>query len=338
MTSALSYAAGNSLDYKEVDQAILRRMAIAPRISKRELSDVLELPLSVITARMQALKARSAVQVRPVISVSKAGRIFVFCKLSINTANLDRALADLSRQSEFVTVASLLGGKHNVLLYFTYTDMPELDYIVNHILMKIDGLAEVQTSIISACLWSTPEYVRYPGTLFQPSLPENTAILAKEAFKCDLDELDIAIISELQCNPQISIRGIARQYNVSPGTIQYRLRDMEESGVIRYISVIDHQELGLNCFLFLELQIEPGAFQTIAKSVSGKPWASHVLSVLGAGNLIVAVEARDLAEGKRIVSDIRGLGGIKAVDVVMLTETFKLDPRWGFNTAQDATS
>lgn len=319
-----------SIDIKNLDRMILDQLSVTPLISKRELAELLKVPLASLTAQYQALQARNAMQIRPVLNVDKAGRVFVFCKLAINAENLDDILREVSKQREFVTVSSLLGGKYNAFLYFTYGDMPELHHIISDIIMKIEGLAELETSIVSDSLLFKPEYIKYPGQHFQPDVAENARTLSREAGRCGLDELDIAIISELQCNGRKSVRAIAREYDVSPGTIQYRLKYMENSGIIQFVSLIAHQELSLSCFLYLEMRIEPGTAPAITQRLSGKPWLSHLHEVIGTADLIAFVSTQDLQKGQQVVSQIRGLPGVKSVGVEMLIETFKLDPRWGF--------
>lgn len=323
-----------NIEPKSLDRLILDQLAVTPLISKRDLAERLNVPLALVTSQFQALQARDAVQVCPVLNVNKVGRVFVFCKLAINAKNLDDILREVCKQNEFTVVSSLLGGKYNVLLYFTYGDMAELHHIISGIIMKIDGLSEMETSIVSDSLLFKPEYIRYPGQYSDEDVAGNAKALFKQTSRCGLDELDVAIISELQCNGRKSTRTIAREYGVSPGTIQYRLRYMESSGLIQFISLFAHQELSLNCFLFLEMRIEPGSAPAITQALSGEPWLSHLHEVIGTADLIAFVITQDLQQGQHIVSLIRGLPGVKSIGVEMLINTFKFTPRWGFMPSQ----
>ena len=277
----------------------------------------------------------SSIHVRPVVNVNRAGRVFVFCKLAINSNDLFGALCKVAEHRELVSISTIFGGKYNALIYFTYGDMGELHHIISEVLMKIDGVAELETSIISDSLFFKPEYIDYPGSAFRPNVEDNAETLRRETVKCGFDDLDIAIVSELQCNGKKSIRAIARDRDVSPGTIRYRLKHMEAEGTIQFVSVVGHKELALDCFLFVEMRIAPGTSSAIAKRLAGKPWLGHLLEVVGASDLIAFVNTRDIAEAQDVISkEVRTLPGIKSINVRMLMENFKLDPRWGFANSQ----
>jgi Lrp/AsnC family transcriptional regulator, regulator for asnA, asnC and gidA len=318
-------------DIDALDRDILHLLSLAPNISKSMLAKELAISTGLASSRLQILQSRKVVHVRPVINVNKAGRVFVFCKMAINSDDFVGALRKIAEHREIVSISSIFGGKFNALIYFTFDDMAELHHIISEVLMKIDGIAELETSIISDSLFFKPEYIDYPGSAFRPNVADNAETLRRETLKCGLDDLDIAIVSELQCNGRKSIRAIARDYDVSPGTVRYRLKHMESEGIIQFVSVIGHRELALGCFLFLEMRIEPGTSSVIVETLSGKPWLGHLLEVVGASDLIAFVNTRDIGEAQEIISnEVRTLPGIKSINVRMLMENFKLDPRWGF--------
>lgn len=321
----------NSRDYAQRDAEILRHLGMHPNATKEDVAAVFDLPLAWVTTRIQGMHARGAIRVRPVLDISKAGRIFVFCKLAINTSDLNGVLRELAKRTEFVTVASILGGRYNAFVYFTFGEMADLHDVIRNILMKISDLVDIETSIISDSLLYNPLYIDYSRLAFKPNVEENVQILKVEAAKCGLDELDISIISELQCDERKSLRAIARDYKVSPGTVRYRVQRLESEGIIGFISVLDPKEIGLNSFMILEIRIDPGATAKIVEHLSGKPWLGHLMEVVGASDLIAFVNTSDMLEAQSVISDhLRSAPGIRTVDVRILRDVFKLDPRWGF--------
>lgn len=321
----------NRRDNAQIDADILRHLGMHPHATKEEVATLFDLPLAWVTTRIQALHSRGAIRVRPVLDISKAGRIFVFCKLAINSSDLNDVLRELAKRTEFVTVASILGGRYNAFVYFTFGDMADLHDVIRSILMKIANLADIETSIISDSLLFNPLYIDYSRLAFKPNVEENAQILRVEAAKCGLDELDIAIISELQCDERKSLRAIARDYEVSPGTVRYRVQRLESEGIIGFISVLDPAEIGLHCFMILEIRIDPGASAQVVEHLSGKPWLGHLMEVVGASDLIAFVNTRDMLEAQTVISNhLRSVPGIRTVDVRTLMDVFKLDPRWGF--------
>jgi Lrp/AsnC family transcriptional regulator, regulator for asnA, asnC and gidA len=320
-----------TVDLDALDKAILKQLSLDPNASKSTIAKSIDASLALISSRMQILQPRKAVHVRPVINVNKAGRVFVFCKMAINSTDLVGELRKVAKIRELVSVSAMFGGRFNALIYFTFGDMDELHHIISEVLIKVDGVCELETFIISGCLIFKPEYIDYPGSAFCPNVKDNAETLRLETLKCGLDELDIAIISELQCNGRKSIRAIARDYEVSPGTIRYRLRQMEDQGIIQFVTVVDHRELSLTCFLFVEMRIEPTSRASIVEALSDMPWLGHLHEVVGASDLIAFINTRDIAEAHDVISNhVRTLAGIKSINVRMLMEYVKLDPRWGF--------
>jgi Lrp/AsnC family leucine-responsive transcriptional regulator len=61
-----------------------------------------------------------------------------------------------------------------------------------------------------------------------------------------LNELDLAILAELERNARISVSELARRLNSPNSTIRDRIRGLEESGVILgYSAIINPKKLGL---------------------------------------------------------------------------------------------
>jgi Lrp/AsnC family transcriptional regulator, regulator for asnA, asnC and gidA len=275
-------------------------------------------------------------QIRPVLNVNKAGRTFVYCKLAINSVNLADTLRTLAQRQEFVTVASIFGGKFNAFVYFTYGDMDELHGVINNLLMPIEGLSEIETSVISASPVFSPTYLNYDGAYFEADVQRNADTLRSETQKCDVDDLDILIISELQCNTRKSLRAIARDLDVSPGTIRYRLQRLERDNIIQFIALNDSTDMELTCFTIVEMRVDPAAFASIVAELSDKPWLSHLHEVIGTTDLIAFVNASDLREAQRLISDnIRAVAGVRSVAVRIFLDTYKVDPRWGFLPPKD---
>ncbi len=320
-----------------INASILKYVGMHPRASIAVIAKSLDLPITQVTSQMHALHARGGLQIRPVLNVDKAGRLFVFCKLAINSATFDHALSQLAQCSQFVTVSSMIGGRYNAFVYFTFSDMNELHDIIANSIMKIHGVCEIETSLISGSLLFNPQYLNYGKLSPKPDIKANAEILALEAAKCGLDELDVMILAELQCDGRKSLRAIARDHDVSPGTVRYRLQRLESEGIITFISFVDPAEISLSCFMIVEVSIDPEASASIVERLSHQPWLTHLLEVVGASNLIAFVNTPDLHEAHFVISNqIRAIAGVRSIAVRTIMDTIKLDPRWGFLTSSAA--
>src|SRR5690554_2286330 len=78
--------------------------------------------------------------------------------------------------------------------------------------------------------------------------------------KFDLDQLDIRILSMLMEDASIAYTEIAKQLEVSGGTIHVRTRKMEELGVIQGSNLqINPQRVGFDITAFLGIYLEKGS-------------------------------------------------------------------------------
>ncbi|MDA4111727.1 MAG: Lrp/AsnC family transcriptional regulator [Thaumarchaeota archaeon] len=69
------------------------------------------------------------------------------------------------------------------------------------------------------------------------------------------EQLDLEIIRALQADARSSFRDIARKLKVAVGTVQSRVKKMEESNVIRGFSVeVDYSKLGYSITALILLQ------------------------------------------------------------------------------------
>jgi DNA-binding Lrp family transcriptional regulator len=78
------------------------------------------------------------------------------------------------------------------------------------------------------------------------STEKNTIIREKGSAMPSLDDLDLALLAELEADARISVSELSRRLGAPSSTVRDRMRGLEESGVILgYTTVIDHEKLGL---------------------------------------------------------------------------------------------
>lgn len=73
-----------------------------------------------------------------------------------------------------------------------------------------------------------------------------------------MDDLDLAILREIQEDSRISNSELARRINLSQPATHARLKRLENIGVIRrHVSLLDREKLGLDliCFFHVRLQV-----------------------------------------------------------------------------------
>ncbi len=107
------------------------------------------------------------------------------------------------------------------------------------------------------------------------------------------DESDLALIASLRRNPRATITNLARTTGMARGTVQIRLRRLEESGVI-----IGHGPdlapgpSGVGVIAFTTLAIRQGSHNVVVAQLESIPEILEVHVVTGSGDLLCRIAAR----------------------------------------------
>src|SRR5215217_6333819 len=69
--------------------------------------------------------------------------------------------------------------------------------------------------------------------------------MAKSLFDSGFDQLDRAILEELQVNSRISVADLARKIHLSPPAVHQRIKRLEREGVIQqYVALLNREMVG----------------------------------------------------------------------------------------------
>ncbi|WP_420472940.1 Lrp/AsnC family transcriptional regulator [Noviherbaspirillum sp. ST9] len=75
--------------------------------------------------------------------------------------------------------------------------------------------------------------------------------------KINLDKTDLKILSILQANGRLTNQEVAEKVNLSPSPCLRRIRNLEESGVIRqYVALLDPDKIGLGLLAYVNVRLE----------------------------------------------------------------------------------
>ncbi len=109
-----------------------------------------------------------------------------------------------------------------------------------------------------------------------------------------LDELDRALLQELNVNARRSDREIARRLRVSPTTVSHRLDRLERSGVVRgYIPLLDDELLGWDLWATIGIRILKGKLREVEERLARDPRAYAIYDVTGEFDALIIGRFRD---------------------------------------------
>ncbi|HTZ61308.1 MAG TPA: Lrp/AsnC family transcriptional regulator [Thermoplasmata archaeon] len=117
-----------------------------------------------------------------------------------------------------------------------------------------------------------------------------------------LDELDRAILEELNTDARRSHREIAHRLKISPTTVSARVGRMEEQGVIRgYIPLLDDEQLGWDLWAAMGIRISKGRLREVEERLARDSRAYAIYDVTGDIDALLIGRFRDRRDLDRFV-------------------------------------
>ncbi len=140
-----------------------------------------------------------------------------------------------------------------------------------------------------------------------------------------MDEL----LNILQTNALESRENIAKMLGISSAEVDQRIREYEQSGVIRgYQAILNEDQLELGkVTAVIEVKVTPqreGGFDTIAQRISRFPEVRSAYLMSGTYDLLLFVEGRTLHEVAAFVSErLSPLEGVLSTSTHFMLKTYK---------------
>lgn len=134
-----------------------------------------------------------------------------------------------------------------------------------------------------------------------------------------MDSKDRQIIAALQADGRMSNQDLSERVNLSPSPCLRRLRQLEDSGVIRgYTALVDEVAYGLPVTAFIRVRLQVHDSRTVAAFEAAVSRIDAVLDcyvMTGAADYLLRVLVESLADYERFVrTQLHVVPGIAAID------------------------
>jgi Lrp/AsnC family transcriptional regulator for asnA, asnC and gidA len=131
-----------------------------------------------------------------------------------------------------------------------------------------------------------------------------------------VDDVDLAIVKELQKNGRSSNREVARVLGLSEGTIRQRLKKLEAAKAMRLGLVTDSTALGQTAAAYVRIKARPRDAKAIAMKIADFPCCAFVGLTVGRYDIVAFISASTREELVRVVdAEIAVMKGVLQLDV-----------------------
>lgn len=152
--------------------------------------------------------------------------------------------------------------------------------------------------------------------------------MKKILLESGFDQLDLAILDELQTNGRVSVADLARKIHLSQPAVHNRMKRLEREGIIRqYVALVDREAAGYDLMCFIRLTIQPNSRENAghAQAVLDKhPAVLECYRTTGSFDLLLKVVVRDHRALDQFIADtLMTLPGIDRIDTELVLNELK---------------
>jgi Lrp/AsnC family transcriptional regulator for asnA, asnC and gidA len=149
--------------------------------------------------------------------------------------------------------------------------------------------------------------------------------------KANLDHTDRAIIAALARDGRMSFRNIARQLDISEGTVRTRMTRLQDENLIRVTLVGSPVALGGGVSAMVLLRVKPGHVRETAEILGNLKNVRFVGLSFGPADIILQSLHKDVGDLHRFVSELipEVAPAVTSTDTFQIADVTKSSWTWG---------
>jgi DNA-binding Lrp family transcriptional regulator len=143
-----------------------------------------------------------------------------------------------------------------------------------------------------------------------------------------LDETDVEILKALTLDARLSSRQIAKQSNVSVGTVLTRIKRMENEGIIRgYSALLDHEKIGYELTVIIEITVSKGRLLEVENEIARLSNVCCVYDVTGLIDAIIIAKFKNREELGKFTKRLLAIPFVERTNTHVVLTSIKEDFR-----------
>lgn len=144
-----------------------------------------------------------------------------------------------------------------------------------------------------------------------------------------MDDIDRHILQLLQEDGRAPFTQLAKKVGLSETAVRFRYKNLVEQGVVRTVSIVDPYALDFQAPAIINIDVEPGQIETVARQIAELPETAYLIVTLGPYDLLAEVYCRNLKHLTELVTHrIQAIPGVRSTETSMVAQVYKLSYRW----------
>jgi len=300
------YPENLSSQVDRTDLRLITELETSPKQTHSTIATKLHLSRATIQSRLQKLYRSGVIRTVAVADPIAIGN--KTCVL-IGIKSLPGQMVAIAKQlSQSIHIQHLMLclGRFDILAFATFKKRPDfLDFLVN-VVGTIPGVNHIETML-------TLKHVKLMGPLLASS---NGFYLENTAETC-LDDLDIALLRELETDATQNTRELARKVGTSQSTAVRKIQRLQEDGVVRVMTLVDPLALGYEGVASIGIRCNAASVNEAANMVAAYRNVQTVAICTGRYDIVTWVFFRELGDlSEFVTSDLSQIPGLQFTETM----------------------
>lgn len=143
-----------------------------------------------------------------------------------------------------------------------------------------------------------------------------------------LDEIDLKILRAFRFGARLSNSEIARQVEVSEGTVRRRIAALEELGALKFVAITDPKNLGFNLNVLIGIRADGDKVLGIAQQLAELPEVPYTAISMGGFDIWVTALLPSTDAWFEFRSRLARVDGIRETETFHVTRVLKQNFDW----------
>lgn len=140
-----------------------------------------------------------------------------------------------------------------------------------------------------------------------------------------MDKLDRAILTHLQKDGRKPFTQIAKELNITEGTVRNRVARLLETEAVQIIGLVNPHQAGYEAPALIGVSVHPPLLGQAADQMTKLPEVSYLIMVSGQFDLMVEVLCRDRAHLASFIRDtLQQIPGVQRTQTWFILHTYKM--------------
>jgi Lrp/AsnC family transcriptional regulator, regulator for asnA, asnC and gidA len=152
--------------------------------------------------------------------------------------------------------------------------------------------------------------------------------MATHAPPMRLDELDLRILRALRYGGRLTNSEIARQVEVSEGTVRRRIATLQDAHVLKFVAITDPKNLGFGLNVLIGIKADGDKVLAIAQELAELPEVPYTAISMGSFDIWVTALLSSTDAWHEFRARLAKIDGIRATETFHVTRVLKQNFDW----------